>query len=68
VIFQRGAIYEIQRLLEIWKDPRTNNTMYRKDILRDWTSPHLLDCGWYLDCPKENILPSKFEIWERHEP
>jgi hypothetical protein len=27
-----------------------------------------LDCGWYLDCPKEYIPPSKFEIQEKHEP
>jgi hypothetical protein len=42
--------------------------MYRKDMLRDWTSPHLLDCGWYLDCSKENTPPSELEIWEKHEP
>ncbi len=39
--------------------------MYKKDMLRDWTSPHLLDYGWYLDYLKENTLPSKFE---KHEP
>jgi hypothetical protein len=49
VFFQRGAISEIPKLLKIWKDPKTDKIMYRKDMLRDWTFPHLLDCGWYLD-------------------
>ncbi len=26
-----------------------------------------MDCGWYLDYPKENILSLKFEIQEKHE-
>jgi hypothetical protein len=37
VFFWRGVISEIPRLLEIWKDPKINNTMYKKDMLRDWT-------------------------------
>jgi hypothetical protein len=36
-------------------------------MLRDWTSTHFLDCVWYLNCPKENTLTSKFEIQEKHE-
>jgi hypothetical protein len=61
VIFQRGAIFKIPKLLAIWRDSKIDSTMYKKDMLRDWSSPHLLDCGWYLDYPKENIL-SKFKI------
>jgi hypothetical protein len=61
------TIFEIPRLLEIWRDPKTNITMYKKDILKDWSSPHLLDYGWYLDYPKENILPSKFKIRKKYE-
>jgi hypothetical protein len=64
VFFCKVAIFEIPRLLEIWRDPKIDNIMY-KDMLRDWTSPHLLDYGWYLDYLKENTLPSKFE---KHEP
>jgi hypothetical protein len=67
VLFQKGAISEIPRLLEIRKDPKTNITMYKKNMLRDWSSPHLLDYGWYIDCPKENTLPSKFKIQEKYE-
>ncbi len=68
MFFWRGAIFEIPRLLEIWRDPKIDNTMYRKDMLKDWSSPHLLDYGSYLDCLKENIPPLKFETREKHEP
>ncbi len=63
----RDAIFEIPKLLKIWKDPKVDNAMYRKDMLKDWISSHLLDCGWYIDYRKENIPPSKFEIREKHE-
>jgi len=68
VVFQRGAIFKIPRFFEIWRDPKTGSTMYKKDMLRDWTFAHLSDCVWYLKCPKENTPTSKFEIWEKHEP
>ncbi len=68
VFFWRGAISEIPRLFEIWRDPKIDNTMYKKDMLKNWSSPHLLDYGWYLNCPKENILPLKFKTREKHEP
>jgi hypothetical protein len=68
MLFQRGAISKIPRLLEIWKDPKTNNTMYRKDMLRDWSYPHLMDCGWYIDCLKDITFSLNFEIQEKHEP
>jgi hypothetical protein len=67
VFFWKGANFEIPRLLEIWRDPKTNSTMYRKDMLKDWNFPHLLDCGWYLDCPNEITPPLEFEIWDKYE-
>jgi hypothetical protein len=60
-------IFEIPRLFKIWKDPKINNIMYKKDMFRDWISPHFLYYGWYLNCPKENIIPLEFEIQEKHE-
>jgi hypothetical protein len=68
LFFRKGAISEIPRLLKIWRDPKIDSTMYKKDMLRDWSSPHFLDYGWYFNCLKENILPSEFEIQEKHEP
>ncbi len=41
--------------------------MYRKGMLKDWTSTHLSDCAWYLDYLKENAPTSKFKIREKHE-
>jgi hypothetical protein len=68
MLFRRGAIYEIPRLLEIWRDLKTdNNIMYRKDMLRDWTSTYFLDCAWYLDYLKENTPILEFETREKHE-
>jgi hypothetical protein len=67
VHFQRGAIFEIPRLLEIQRNPKTSNTMYTKDMFKDWSSPHLLDCGWCLDCPKENTISLEFKIQKKHE-
>jgi hypothetical protein len=68
VFFRKGAIFEIPRLFKIWRDPKIDNKMYKNNMLKDWSSPHFLDYGWYLNCPKENILPSKFEIREKNEP
>jgi hypothetical protein len=42
--------------------------MYKKGMLKDWSSPHLLLCGWYLDYLKENTPPPEFEIQEKYEP
>jgi len=67
MFFQRGAIFGISRLLEIWRDPKTYSIMYMKDMLKDWSSPHLLDCDWYLDYLKENTPSLEYEIWKKHE-
>ncbi len=34
--------------------------MYQKDLLKDWSSPHLTECGWYLDCCMNHT--SSFEV------
>jgi hypothetical protein len=33
--------------------------MFRKKIVKDWGSSHLLYCGWYLDCPLDYTPSSK---------
>lgn len=32
--------------------PHSLTIIYIKDIVNDWDSHHLLQCGWHLDCPK----------------
>ncbi len=36
-------------------------------MLRDWSSLHLLDCGWYLYCPNENTPSLEFKIQKKHD-
>ncbi len=36
-------------------DSNSSIIMYIKKITNGWDSHHLLQCGWYLDCPKLNI-------------
>ncbi len=51
----------------MWKNPKTYNTMYHKDMLKDSTFTNLLDCVQYLDCPKENIPTLEMEIQDKYE-
>jgi hypothetical protein len=34
--------------------------MYQKDLLKDWSGPHFIECGWYLDCCMDHT--SSFEV------
>jgi hypothetical protein len=45
VFVWKGATSEILILFKTWRDPKTYSTMYKKDMLKDWSSPHLLDYG-----------------------
>ncbi len=41
--------------------------MYRKDLLKDWSCPHLTKCGWYLDCPKDGTSSLEVSLCESFE-
>jgi len=28
--------------------------MFKKDLFKDWPTSHLLQCGWYFNCLKDN--------------
>lgn len=45
VHFWRCAIFEIPRLPEIWKDSKIDSIIYMNDMLKNQSSPHLLDYG-----------------------
>jgi len=53
--------------LLIWGDPKVNNNMYQKDLLKDWFSPHLTESGWYLDCPKDYTCSFEVSLCESFE-
>jgi hypothetical protein len=68
MLLQGGVIHEILALLKIWKDPKLDNTMYQKNLFKDWTSSHLRDCPWYVDCPKDNTPLFEWELQEKLDP
>ncbi len=41
--------------------------MFHKELLNDWLSLHLLDCGWYLDYPKDYTPALEIALRERIE-
>jgi hypothetical protein len=41
--------------------------MYRKDLLKEWSSGHLASCGWYLDCPTNNTLKLEHRLRGKFE-
>ncbi len=55
-------------LLKIWCDPKADNSIFYKNLLKNCSSLYLLDCGWYLDCPKDCTVTSKAALCEKIEP
>lgn len=51
VLLPSYVIQQIPQLFHMWSDPKFDNIMYKKEFVKDWTSSHLQQCGWYLDCP-----------------
>jgi hypothetical protein len=54
-------------VLRILCNPKVESThhMYRKDLLKEWSSGHLTSCGWYLDCPTDNTPKLKCKLGEK---
>lgn len=67
VLLLMGTIDQLPPLFGIWCDPKVDNTMYLKDLFKDWNSFHLVNYGWYLNCPKDNTTTSKFSLCEKNE-
>ncbi len=63
----RGVLLEIFELFEIWRDWKSDNSMYRKDLVLDWTSTYLFEQNWYLNYPKDNTPRLKMEIHEKYD-
>jgi hypothetical protein len=41
--------------------------MYRKDLLKEWSSCHLASYRWYLNCPVNNTFKSEHGLREKFE-
>lgn len=67
VLLQGGVLREIPAHLKVWRVPNSDNTMYQKDLFKDWTSSHLQDYPWYVDCSKDNTTPLERKLWEKFD-
>ncbi len=68
VLLLTRAIEEILHLFHIWSHPKSDSSMYKKNLLKDWPSFHLQHCGWYLDCPPDSILVSERTLRKMFDP
>jgi hypothetical protein len=41
--------------------------MYRKDLLKEWSSGHLASCGWYLNYLADRTPQSEWGLKEKFE-
>lgn len=57
ILLPKGVIDQMSNLFKVWQDLMINSTIFHKELFKDWLTPHLLDCGWYLECPK-NSMPA----------
>jgi hypothetical protein len=67
VFFVKKAICILLLLLRIWCDPKAKNTMYRKDLLKEWSSGYLASWGWYLYCLVDSTLKLDYGLKEKFE-
>jgi hypothetical protein len=65
--FAKEAIHSLLLLLNIWCNPKTESTMYKKDLLKEWSNGQLASYGWYLDYLANSTLESKCGLRENFE-
>jgi hypothetical protein len=68
VLLFHDAIDQLSNILDIWCDPKVDNIMFKKDLLKDWLASHLLQCGWYLDCLKDINPTLEIPLKENTKP
>jgi len=67
MFFAKEAICSLFLLLNIWCNPKIESTMYKKDLLKEWSNGQLASYGWYLDYPANSTPESKCELRENFE-
>jgi hypothetical protein len=68
VLLFHGAIDQLSNFLNSWCDPKVDNIMFQRDLLKDWLAPHLFQCGWYFNCPKNNTPTLEIPLKENIKP
>ncbi len=63
-----GCYHRYLWIAQDWKDPKSDNIMYKKDLLWDWMFAHFFDCVWYLDYPKDTTPLIESGIKEKNNP
>jgi len=54
-------------LFGMWCNQKADITMYYKELLKDWSSSHLVDYWLYINCLKKNISALEFSLREKNE-
>ncbi len=68
VLLFHHAIDQLRNLLDIWHDLKVDNTMFQKDLFKDWLVPNLFKYGWYFDYLKDNTPTLEIPLKENIEP
>ncbi len=68
VLLFHGTTHLLPNLLDIWRDLNVDNIMFWKDMFKDWPAPHLFQCGWYFNSPKNNTPTLEIPLRESIEP
>jgi hypothetical protein len=55
-VLPMGVIDQLPPSLGFGAILKWKSTMFHKELLKDWNSLHLVNCGWYLNCLKDNTL------------
>jgi hypothetical protein len=63
----KEVIQSLLPFLKIWCDLKVDNTMYKKDLLKEWSIAHFTSYGWYLNYLANSTLESKCGLREKFE-
>jgi hypothetical protein len=60
VFFPTKAISKSPPLFANYLDKESEKCLFRKEIIKSWSSMHWEKCRWYLDCPLKK--PPTFDL------
>jgi hypothetical protein len=68
VLFPAQAISKSPAFFTDYKDMESESCMNTQGILKSWSSVHLENCAWYLDCPLKKPPSSEIALRDSLEP